>query len=565
MEPAPAPRRKMPVIRFEVAELERLLRKSVPREELARTIPMLGADVDDVKGETWAIEFFPDRPDLYTVEGIARALRAWYGVEPGLRRYETRPSGVTVTVDPSVEKVRPHVAAAYVRGVSVTDARLQALIDLQEDLHWGLGARRRRVAIGIHDASVLAPPFTYGTTTLDAPSFVPLQETAEMTPRDVLEKHPKGTAYAHLLAGHARVPLILDAKGGVVSMPPVINAARTSVTTRTRDLFVDVTGTDAWAVERALNLIVTSLAEAGGRIETVEILSGARRRVTPDLEPELRELPADLTNRLLGIPFTPAEIAERLRRMGFGATSGEESVHVEVPAYRADILHPWDLVEDVAIGHGVNHFDHMPLRTPTSGASLPENQLAERARMSLIGLGFLEVMSLTLSNPRDQFDRMARPPSGAVQVKNPVTEDHTLLRVSLLPGLLNVLKKNAHRDLPQRLFEVGMVTHVDHDGRVLNERRVAGVVIAGRSSFSEVKGIVQAILRDLRWEGDVVRTDDPSFLAGRCGGIAARGVFGELHPKVLEAFGLGHPVTAFEFHLGRGPGDHVRGPADPGR
>jgi phenylalanyl-tRNA synthetase beta chain len=555
----------MPVIRFEVAELERLLGKSVPREDLARTIPMLGADVDDVKGDTWAIEFFPDRPDLYTVEGIARALRAWYGVETGLRAYATRPSGVTVTVDASVEKVRPHIAAAFVRGVAVTEARLQAIIDLQEDLHWGLGARRKRVAIGIHDAAALAPPFTYGTTTLDAPRFVPLQESAGMTPREVLEKHPKGTAYAHLLAGHERVPLILDARQGVVSLPPVINAARTSVTTATRDLFIDVTGTDAWAVGRALNLIVTSLAEAGGAIETVEIVRDGKRHATPDLRPELRELPADLTNKLLGVAFTPAEIAEKLRRMGFGARGGEESVHVEVPAYRADILHAWDLVEDVAIGHGVNNFEHMPLRTPTSGAALPENLLAERARLGLVGLGFLECMSLTLSNPRDQFQQMGRPASGAVEVKNPVTEDHTMLRVSLLPGLLNVLRKNAHRDLPQRLFEVGMVTHVDHEGRVLNERRVAGVVIAGRSNFSEVKGIVQGLMRDLKWEGEVVRADDPSFLAGRCAGVAGRGVFGELHPQVLESFGLGHPVTAFEFHLGRGPGEHVRGPRDAAR
>ena len=448
------------------------------------------------------------------------------------------------------------------RGVAVTEARLQALIDLQEDLHWGLGARRRRVAIGIHDAAVLAPPFRYGTTPLDGPAFVPLQETRGMAPREILEKHPKGAAYAHLLAGHARVPIIHDAKGGVVSMPPVINAARTSVGTSTRDLFVDVTGTDAWAVERALNLIVTSLAEAGGIVETVEIVRDGKRRATPDLRPELRELPADLANKLLGVAFTPSEIAEKLRRMGFGATSGEESVHVEVPAYRADVLHAWDLVEDVAIGHGVNNFEHMPLRTPTSGAALPENRLAERARMSLVGLGFLEAMSLTLSNPRDQFVQMGRPPSGAVQVKNPVTEDHTMLRVSLLPGLLNVLRKNAHRDLPQRLFEVGMVTHVDHEGRVLNERRVAGVLIAGRSSFSEVKGVVQALLRDLKWEGEPQKADDPSFLPGRCGGIPARGVFGELRPQVLQDFGLGHPVTAFELHLGRGPGDHVRGPKE---
>ena len=555
----------MPVIRFPIAELERLLGKKVPREELALTIPMLGADVDDVKGETWAIEFFPDRPDLYTVEGIARALRAWYGVEPGLRRYETRPSGTHVTVDPSVEKVRPHVQGAFVRGVEITDARLDALIELQEDLHWGLGARRRRVAIGVHDAKPLAAPFSYTTWGLDERKFIPLQDAHEMSPREILEKHPKGAEYAHLLKGHDRVPMIVDAKGGVLSMPPIINAARTTVTTSTRDLFLDVTGTDEWAVGRALNLLATSLAEAGGTIESVEIVRGAKKSITPDLSPEARDLSVAETNRLLGTQFHAADVAQRLQRMGFGARAADAKVRVEVPAYRADVLHAWDLIEDVAIGHGINAFEPMPLRSVTTGAQLPESRVAQQARQSLAGLGFLEAMSLTLSNPRDQFERMRRPASGFVQVKNPVTEDHTMLRVALLPGLLNILKKNAHRDLPQRVFEVGMVTHLDAADEMTNERRVAGVVIQGRSNFSETKGVVLALAHDLGWtEPAVAKVDDPAFVPGRAAGLSSaghhRGVFGEIHPAVLEAFGLGHPVSAFELHLARGPGGHVRGP-----
>ncbi|MFA5861476.1 MAG: phenylalanine--tRNA ligase subunit beta, partial [Candidatus Thermoplasmatota archaeon] len=443
----------MPVIRFEISELERLLGKSVPREQLAQDIPMLGADPDDVKSDTWAIEFFPDRPDLYTVEGIARALRAWYGVQPGLRHYETRPSGQHVTVEASVEKVRPFIQAAFVRGVQVTEARLQSLIDLQEDLHWGLGARRRRVAIGVHDASVLAAPFTYTTWGLDEQKFIPLQHTDAMSPREILAKHPKGIEYAHLLKDHARVPVIIDSKGGVVSMPPIINAARTTVTTRTRDLLLDVTGTDEWAVGRALNLLATSLAEAGGHIETVEIRGSTKRTVTPDLSSETRDLSVEETNRMLGVEFSANDIVTRLQRMGFGAHAKGKHVAVEVPAYRADILHAWDLIEDVAIGHGINEFAPLPLSMPTVGAALPENKTAAQARSSLTGLGFLETMSLTLSNTRDQFERMQRPASLFVDVKNPVTEDHTLLRVSLLPGLLGILKRNAHRDLPQRIFE----------------------------------------------------------------------------------------------------------------
>jgi phenylalanyl-tRNA synthetase beta chain len=573
----------VPVIRFDIAELERLLRKPVPRPELAKTIPLLGADVEDATGETWAVEFFPNRPDLYTVEGIARALRAWYGVEPGLRRYEVRKGTQSVRVDPSVEKVRPHIVAAFVRGVTITQARLDALIDLQEDLHWGLGARRRRVAIGIHDAKPLAPPFRYQTVALDAIRFVPLADPREMTPRQILADHEKGKAYAHLLEGHLHVPIILDAKDGVVSLPPLINAQRTAVTTATHDVFVDVTGTDRWAVERALNMIVTALAEAGGHIESVEIQTHQGARATPDLTPETRELSVAATNRRLGTDLDAAGVATRLERLGHGARPLDpERVHVEVPAYRADVLHPADLMEDVAIGHGINAFAPLPLRSVTAGAQLPESETSERARTSLTGLGFLETLSLTLSNPRAQYEQMRRPPTRHVDVKNPATEDFTMLRVALLPSLLEILKKNAHRDLPQRLFEVGMVTHVDAHGhvrregpgtsregpageaerefgRIVNERRIAGVLIQGRSNFSEMKGIVQALARDLKWNLTIEKVDDPAFVEGRCAGIPERGVFGEIHPAVLDAFGLSHPVSAFELHLARGPGEETRG------
>lgn len=551
----------MPVIKFEIAELERLLRKPVPRDELAKTIPMIGADVDDASGETWAVEFFPDRPDLFTVEGIARALRAWYEVDHGLREYAAKPSSQTVTVDARVEKVRPHIAAAFVRGVEMTETRLKALIDLQEDLHWGLGARRRRVAIGIHDARVLAPPFTYTTWGLDEKRFVPLYETREMTPREILEKHEKGTAYAHLLKGHDRVPMIVDAKGGVVSMPPIINAARTAVTTTTRDVFLDVTGTDRWAVERTLNMIATALVEAGGALESVDIVAPKERHTTPRLEPETKELSVAETNALLGTSFSPEEVAHNLRKMGFGASAQGQKVAVKVPTYRADILHAWDLIEDVAIGHGIFRLEPAPLKARTIGVQLPENKTAEMARKSLVGLGFLETMNLTLSNERDQFARMQREPTPVVKVLNPVTEDTTLLRPTLLPGLMTILKKNAHRDLPQRLFEVGMVTRREGDA-VLNERHVAGVVIAGRSSFSEIKGVVLALARDLGWDATVAKADDAAFVPGRCAELGGRGVFGEVHPAALESFGLSHPVMAFELRLARGPSGAVRDARD---
>ncbi|MHB8605761.1 MAG: phenylalanine--tRNA ligase subunit beta [Thermoplasmatota archaeon] len=577
----------MPVIHFDVRELERLLGKEVPRDELARDIPMIGADVDSVEGDAWAIEFFPNRPDLYTVEGVARAMRQFYGIEPGLKEYKVARGKHSLFIDASVAEVRPAVAGGFVRGIDMTEARLAALIELQEDLHWGLGARRRKVAIGVHDARDLRPPFFYLTTPPDGIRFVPLQDAVERSPAEILAAHPKGRDYAHLLAGKSRYPLILDREGRVLSLPPIINGTLTALTTATRDAFIDVTGSDQVAVEKALNIIATSLAESGATLETVTLKrlkdpapagkQGAAERLeflkrwskdssawtrvkaTPDLAAEKRKISASEVNRLLGTDFKAAEIAASLERMGYGATPGKANVTVRVPSYRVDVMHEWDLIEDVAIGHRIDRFTEAAPRAVTFGASHPGVRVAERARSALIGLGFLEIMSLSLSNERDQFIRMGLPRGWSVDVKNALTEDHTLLRVSLLPSLLNILKANAHRDLPQRFFEVGNVTREGSGGRPTPERRVAGVIASSRASFSEVKGVALALARDLAVlplsdvaaAHAVEKAEVATFIAGRAARVKGLdGTFGEVAPATLEAFGLGAPVAAFEFRLG---------------
>ncbi len=579
----------MPVVRFDVRELERLLGRPVARADLVKDIPRIGADVDSAEGDQWAVEFFPQRPDLFTVEGIARAMRAWYGFEPGLRAYKATAGKHVVHVDAAVADVRPFIAGAFVRNVEITESRLATLIALQEDLHWGLGAKRRKVAIGVHDAAGIEPPFYYTTVAPDGVSFVPLAEEREMTPREILATHAKGKEYAHLLAKADRYPIILDRKGRVLSLPPIINGALTTLTTRSRDLFLDVTGSDAWAVGKALNILATMLAEAGGAVESVRRLTlkgpapavqaTAAERLdflvewrkdasaweklpaTPDFAPEKRSLSRSEATRLLGYDFTPQDLADRLARMGHGVTPRKDRVDVAVPCYRIDVLHEWDLIEDVAIGHGINDVEELPSRSVTTGRALPGAPLAARARQSLVGQGFLEVMTLSLSNADDQFAKMGLPRGWSVDMRNALSEEYSLLRVGVLPSVLHVLKRNAHRDLPQRLFEVGVVAVEGRRGLPAPERRVAGVAIHARAGFSEAKGVALALARDLGWPaGGVEKAEHGAFVPGRAARLpGVAGVFGELAPRTIEAFGLGYPVVAFEFTLGEA-GASVHGP-----
>lgn len=541
----------MPVINFSHSDLCELIGEELPKDVIRDRLPMLGADLrfTDDSSDEMSFEFFPSRPDLYSVEGVARALRAFLGREPGLRSYAVGEPAVDLIVDPTVNEVRPYIWSALVEGNDITDPLIRSMMDLQEKLHVTVGRNRRKVAIGIHDYRTVRPPFTYKAVLPDEVSFVPLQGSRSMTPAEILREHEKGVAYAFVLEGKRRYPLIVDSAGEVLSFPPIINGITTAVTESTRDIFVDCTGTDLNAVKVAVNILTTALAERGGKIRTVRISRDGKQELAPDLSPRKMSISTGEVNRWIGTSLGPEGVAECLRRMGHGATAKGDTVDVLVPAYRADILHPVDLAEDVAIGFGFERFGNVLPRHATFAEEVPIIAYANGVRRVMVGLGYFEVVTLSLSNPREQYHAMnMEEEPNAVAVRKPVSEEHVLVRTSLLPSLLAILKKNKHRDLPQRIFEVGDVVR-----GLRNRKLFSAVAIHSRASFTEMKSVVQSILVALGHEPDVEPHDHPSFIPGRCASVSVDGhtvgVFGELSPSTIEAFELKYPVIAFELDL----------------
>lgn len=541
----------MPVVTFQAPDLRRLIGEEVPTARLAERMPMLGGDLDKVAGEAITIEWFPNRPDLLVLEGTGRAMRAFLDVRPGLPTYKVAPAKTELRVDPSVQAVRPYAALCFVRGVPFDEAYVQAVVDAQEKLTFSPGRKRRKVAIGIHDASGLAGPFTYTCVGPNDKPFVPLNDTAPRTPADIVRLHPKGQEYGHLLPKD-RFPVFLDGKGLVLSMPPVINAARTAVTARTRDLLLDVTGTDARAVKQTIALLATCFAERGGAIEAVTVHDASGTWICPDLKPAEHILHTDDVAALLGLEWTGDHVAACLRRMGHDATAYDNKVHVKVGAWRQDILHPVDLLEDVGIGHGFDRFPGDLPTTQTFAGRLPLQDLEDALRSLLVGHGWHEARTLTLSDARQQWTHWGEPARRAVTVLNPVVEDQTLLRQRLVPSLLHVLAANRHRSLPQRLFEAGYT--VREDGAAWRNRlHLAGVELSAKAGFSDAKGLVEALARDARLDVTLEPGQRAGLIAGRQGRILRNGIevgwFGELHPDTLVAFGLTAPGFAFELDL----------------
>ena len=538
----------MAVITLPYKYLERLTRTD--KKTILDKVALIGSDVERIEEDHADVEFFPDRPDLFSPEGVARAMRGYLGIETGLPSYPIKPSGISFTVDPNLAQIRPVLGAAVIRGVRFDDESIQSIMSLQESLHWAVGRGRSKVAIGIHDLDTVRPPFRYIASPRSR-KFVPLDYTEEMSLDEILTKHPKGRDYAKIVRDFPLFPLITDKDDHVLSFPPIINGERTRVTIGTKNILLDTTGTDKRAVGVAVNIICTAMAEGGAKIQSVEIDG----KQTPTLEPAERIVSVQECSRLLGVKLTPLTMAELLRKMRFGADpAGADKVKVQVPCYRADIMHDWDIFEDVAIAYGYDKIQDLPPKTFTVGKPHPVQINAALAREVFCGLGYLEVMPFTLTSEDVLYRKMQREEKeGVLHVMHPISVENTVVRTELLPLLLEFLALNRHRELPQHLFTVGDVVN-----SCLTYQQAAGVSTHPDADFSEAYASADALLHELSIDYTVKESTDPAFINGRRGDIMVAGrpagVFGEIHPAVLNAFELEHPVAAFEFDLRAVPG-----------
>ena len=542
-------------------------------------LPAMGCPVEGNDDEIIEIEVFPDRPDLLSHESLARAARSFVGGAFEDPSVEVSGSGVEMVVDPSLELVRPVILAAIVRGVDTgsTDSErgefIQSLMDHQEKLHLTLGRKRRFASIGVHDLSTLSEPFKV-VTVPGTHSFVPLMMSEEMTIKQILEEHPKGVEYAHLMDGLETFPVILDSNDDILSFPPIINGDHTTVTESTTDFFIDVTGWDERACEACLMLVCLSLHERGGTVESVRVTGfDGESTDTPRGDAVRHRVPDRLIEKILGLDLGSDEIAAALIKMGgrliesrtvtdgvnkaerwADCAVGEREHVVEMPRWRSDIMHPIDIVEDIAIGYGYDNMPEKLSEVHLDAVPLSSSHLNRRIRASLRSLGIQETQGLTLSNETDQFERVRWPARGDLSViSNPITIDHTLLRQYILPSLLRLLAANRHHELPQKVYELGEVVRDS-----ANSTRVAWACAEIGGGFTAAKGVAQAMLRDLGADmGEVVfeatEAAQGPWIAGRGARVLVSGEelgqFGEIDPAVGHEFGLRSPILAGEFDI----------------
>jgi phenylalanyl-tRNA synthetase beta chain len=533
----------MVVIEIDKNDLLKLIGEDLPDEEIGELLFLIKIE-SKFDGDKIECEMNPDRPDMFSVEGIAREIKGFLGIETGIKKYDV--SGSKVVLKKEKAEARPCIACAIVKDVVLSDELVKSLMQIQEKLHDTVGRSRKKVAIGVHDFGKVKPPLVYRD--VDNEKFIPLGGTEKMDINEILTKHPKGTAFAHLLKD--RYPLIYD-KEGVISFPPIINSERTRVTIATSDLFIDVTGTDEKAVNNVLNIMVCNIAERSGKIETVKVSN----KKTPDMKPEEKSVNVEDIDKILGLGLSEREIAKILERMRYGVSKlrgGKMSI--KIPPYRSDILHLVDIIEDVAIGYGYNNIQPVLPKLATIGSQNETEKLTRKIRDMMIGLEFQEIVNFVLTNEENNFSRMDVQGDSA-EITNPTSSEYTICRTWLLPCLMKNLVSNKHREYPQRIFEIGDCVLLDEnqETRTKTIRKLAGVVSHDNANLTEMKSIVENVLKNLGYEYQIKDFSHPSFIDSRIGEIIVNekhiGFFGEIKPEILEKWKLEKPVIGFEIEV----------------
>jgi phenylalanyl-tRNA synthetase beta chain len=542
----------------------------ITNEQIESWLQLVKGELKDHDSETGELRIElqdSNRPDLWSCEGIARQIRI--KLTGALSEYPFfRAKGRAarrLTVAPDLQTIRPYVAACTAVGYEVTAAGLAQLIQVQEKLADIFGHKRRTVSIGLYRLPAIVFPITYTLVKPDEVRFRPLGFDEKMTPREILAVHPKGLEYGSILTGHDRVPLLLDADGHVLSLPPIINSRELGeIHIGDRELLVEVTGTDLRMVLLTLNIMAVNLADRNAAIDAVDIEYPCETEFgktvrTPYNFGEPRFLPMKSIESALGQRLDAEEIRAALVSYGYKATVSRDKISVTLPSYRNDVMHPVDVAEDVAISRGYGSFvPIMPSEFTVGGLSRLE-QVSDRIRNLMVGFGFQEMMSNLLSSRLELVDRMRVSGTvwgNVVEVENPMAQTYSTLRQSIVPSLLRVESISTRSFYPHRLFEVGEVAIPDgmHDLGSRTVLSLSAVIAHAAANFSEIHSSLDLLLYYLGASYSLEPVNHPSFLDGRAGQIMLNGrpigVIGELHPEVLEQWQVTMPTVAFELAIG---------------
>ncbi len=544
----------MPTITSSKKDLENLTGKSFTKEELEDVLLCVKGELDSIEEDELKIDIKEtNRPDLWSTEGIAREIKSYIGKEKGIPEYKVLKGKRKALIDKNLEGIRPKAAYAEIRDIKITEEILLQIIQLQEKICQGYGKKREQIAIGVFDLDKVKGNVKYFAA---EPSFefIPLGFNENMSLREILIKHPKGKEYGKLIEKKEKFPLLIDENNKVLSLPPIINSDESGkVTTETKNLFVDVTGFNQEKIDLALKIMCMALADRKGKIYSVELNYGKKKFNSMQFKKEKISFELKEVNELLGTDFSKKEILKLMEKRRIKGTIKGNKLTAEFGDYRKDIIHAWDVIEDIAIAFDFNKFIPEKLNVFTLGSIKDESRKLKDLRELCVGFGLQEIASNHLTSKEVQCIKM-NSKNEFVEITNPVSSNWEIFRKNLLSESLDFLSKNKHCSFPQKIFEVGRTVELNSEKEtgIAEKWKLCICISHSKTNFNEIKSILEAISRELKLNHSIKEKNLSFFENGKSAVISfkeKKGFIGEVNEKTMQNFGLETKVSVLEIEI----------------
>lgn len=520
-------------------------------DKMENKIAMFGTPVELVDSEKIDIEIFPNRPDLLSYSNFKNSFLAFLGKtgKTGLKKIKIEKSGYKLIVDKSLPKEYPYGIACVVKGLKFDNEKIKEIIEIQEKLGATLLRKRKKGGIGFYPLEKINFPIKLKGLKPDEIKFQPLEFPREITGRQILSQHPTGREYGHLMERWERFPVFIDAKNIIMSMPPIINSHIVGkIDESTKDVFIEATGVDYELLKKVMIIITTALSDTGAKVYSIECTqSDGKKENIPNAQYESMKINVENVNKLLGLQLKEQEIKKLLEKMGYEY----KNKNVLVPAYRVDVLHEVDLIEDIAIAYGYENFIPEIPQISTIGEQDKKEVIKKKIADILIGLGLLETSSYHLTTRDDQIKKTGLNIFNAIEVLDSKTE-YNILRQDLSHYMLKILSENVDVEYPQEIFQIGKVFH--QGNRTIDEKEHLSFALAP-GNFTKAKQILEYLSKMLNIKLETANAKEAStyFIEGRAAEVKFNGIsigyVGEVHPQILSSFKVKIPVTMMEINI----------------
>jgi len=541
----------MVVLDASLNELYKLLNKNLSEEELNEYLLNIKCELDEIEENNAKIEVKDfNRIDLYSLSGIARELKGILNVENGIPKFDVKDSNYNLIVDKEILNVRPYIVGAVVKNVKLNDDRLKDLIQLQEKISQSFGRNRQKVAIGMHNFDLIKFPVYYKLTSPET-RFIPLGFDKELSLREILENTEAGKKYLYILNKYDKYPILIDSNNNIISFPPIINSNKIGkLDINTKNIFIDVSGTDLEKILLALNVIVLTLKDFGGEVYSINVIYPDKKIKTPELKVIKKEMDLNKIKKYLGIEIDNNKIVEYLNRKRMNAKIENDKLIVEYLNYRDDILSEYDIIEEILISYGYNNLKPRETKIYTKGVLSKERKIMNNIRKIVVNMGCIEIYTPILSN--NDINNLLNEDREIIELINPASSSYNSIRVYLLSSFLQLLSENNELKFPSKIFELNRVSYIKNN-KIVEDLNLLYIYSDYEVSVNDSLKVLKRLFKELRIDFDIRNSNHKFLIDGRQGNIFVNneniGWIGEIDPNILEKLSIKYPLTGFEISI----------------